>query len=340
MLGGSRFLGRAIVDAAVANGWDVTCFRRGTTAISQPVRLVRGDRTKTADLERLAASGQWDAIVDTSAYIPAEVHALAAMLEPVARRYVLVSTVAVYKDWPGQPTNESSPTFTCPSGTRDSSLSYGALKAGCEAAVVAVFGRARTTILRPGAILGPHDYLGRLPWWLRRVQRGGRVLAPGRPERPIQPIDVRDVADFALLSASGGAQGVYNVAGPGMVTMADLLNGCRTATGAEAEFEWIDDEPWLASQGLSPWTSLPLWRIERGVWEVDSARARSAGLTSRALTDTITTTWMWLRNEPGYAPNPENGISPDLEQQLLRRWDRIKRREEPSARAHEEGSSG
>ncbi|MBO0882909.1 MAG: NAD-dependent epimerase/dehydratase family protein, partial [Mycobacterium sp.] len=293
VLGGSRFLGRAIVEAAIASGIDITCFRRGTTTLRQPVHLVRGDRTCRADVAQLAAAGHWDAVIDTAAYIPGEVRDLAIALKPVVGRYVLISTVAAYKQWPAEPTSEQSPLYECPPDAHQEDVTYGALKAGCETAVREVFGADRTAILRPGAILGPHDYLGRLPWWLRRIERGGRVLAPGNPERTIQPIDVRDVAEFAIRTAAR-LSGTFNVAGSGRDTMSDLLVACRVVTASDAELEWVTDEKWLAAQGLKPWTDLPLWRIERGVWQVDCTRAQQAGLRARPILDTVESTWEWL----------------------------------------------
>lgn len=183
-------------------------------------------------------------MIDTSAYVPEQTQKLAAALEGVTRRYVLVSTVAVYRDWPVRPTTEASPVFAYPPRDRTEDPAYGALKAGCEKVVQEVFGPDRSVVLRPGAILGPHDYLGRLPWWLQRIAKGGRVLAPGNPDRVITPVDVRDVADFAL-GAAGEISGVYNVAGPER-TMGELLDACRTVTESDAELEWVADEEWLA----------------------------------------------------------------------------------------------
>lgn len=323
VLGGTRFLGRAVVAGALSEGIDVTCFRRGTAEADQPaVRLIRGDRTKDADIARLAASGDWDAVVDTSAYDPENTRLIATALEPVATTYQMVSTVAAYRDWPAVPTTESSPLHTYPPEDRTVSAGYGALKAGCEAAVQEVFGPDRSVILRPGVILGPHDYLGRLPWWLLRIARGGRVLAPGDPHRTITPVDVRDVADFSIRAAAGRS-GIYNIVGPGR-TMLELLEACSTVTESDAVLEWVTDERWLAAQGLTPWTSLPLWRADRGVWKVDATRAQQAGLTARPLLDTIAHTWRWLRTGgDDTVPNPENGISTDLERTLLQRWNRV-----------------
>jgi 2'-hydroxyisoflavone reductase len=212
ILSGSWFLGCAVAETAVASGWEVTTFRRGRSGADAPgVTLVRGDRTNATDVARLADAGPWDAVVDTSGYVPRDVLAVARALEPVVRRYVFVSAVSVYHDWPTAPLTEEFPVLDCPSdagpdfgydGDPGPSV-YGFTKAGSEQAVLETFGADRSVVLRPGVIVGPREYIGRLPWWLRRVARGGRVLAPGRPSRQIQPMDVRDVAQFALRTAVG-----------------------------------------------------------------------------------------------------------------------------------------
>jgi nucleoside-diphosphate-sugar epimerase len=332
ILGGSWFLGRAVVDAALLRGWDVTTFRRGQSGGGAPgVTVLRGDRTSAADLARLADAGPWDAVVDTSGYVPREVLAAARALEPVVGRYVFVSTVSVYQGWPTAPLTEDSPVLDCPPDAgpefgydADPGPSvYGFTKAGSERAVFETFGAQRSIALRPGVIIGPREYVGRLPWWLRRVARGGRVLAPGQPERRIQPVDVRDVAEFALRVALGRV-GIFNVTAPGQDTMADLLTACREVTGSAAQFEWITDEQWLVAQGVRQWTELPLWRTYPGAWAVDSSRARAAGLHSRPLRSTVTDTWEWVHpGEPSVAHERafEQGIDPDKENAILGIWD-------------------
>lgn len=189
MLGGSWFLGRWVVTEALRAGWPVTTFRRGVSGSDVPgAEVVRGDRTSAGDLERLAAAGPWDPVVDTSGYVPREVGRVARALQPVAGRFVFVSSVSAYTGWPVEPLTETSAVLDCPpdadgdfgfDGDPGPSV-YGFTKAGCERAVSEVFGSERTTVLRPGVILGRWEYVGRLPWWLGRMARGGRVLALGR----------------------------------------------------------------------------------------------------------------------------------------------------------------
>ncbi|MBF6369945.1 NAD-dependent epimerase [Nocardia puris] len=332
ILGGSWFLGATIAEHAIASGAEVSTFRRGRTGSDiTGVHLIKGDRTVAGDVARLAAAGPWDLVADTGAFVPNQTLNLARALEPVADRYLLISSVSAYRDWPVAPLTEDSPLLDCPADADDSfgydadpsPTKYGFGKAGCENAVGEVFGPDRVAILRPGVILGPREYVGRLEWWLRRMERGGRVLAPGRPDRRIQPIDVRDVADFAL---TPGLTGTFNAAAPGTETMADLLESCHEITGGGADLEWVTDEVWLAEQGVRQWTELPLWRTYAGAWAVDASRARSAGLVTRRLRDTVADTWTWLQSGGASIEHEraaELGISPARERALLGLWDAV-----------------
>lgn len=332
VLGSSWFLGRAVVDAALSAGWEVTTFRRGRASSGDDpagVHAVRGDYADPAALAQLAAAGPYNAIVDNLAYTPRETLAVARALEPVAGRYVMTSTVSVYEGWPTQPLTEDSVVLDCAPDAgpnpgyngNPAPTTYGFGKAGCERAILSTFGADRTAILRPGVILGPHEYVGRLPWWLRRMQRGGQVLAPGSPDRKIQPVDVRDVAEFAVRCAAG-VTGVFNVAGSGRESMGDFLAACRAATGSDAELVWITDEQWLADQGVRQWTELPLWRTYPGTWAVDASRARAAGLVTRSLATTAADTWAWLNNGSmvEHERAGELGITPEREAAILGVW--------------------
>ncbi|MFI6367950.1 NAD-dependent epimerase/dehydratase family protein [Nocardia sp. NPDC050630] len=332
ILGGSWFLGHEVASQAVRRGWEVTTFRRGHSGSDvEGATVVRGDRTKPDDLLRLAEAGPWDLVVDTSSFVPRETLQMARTLEPVTNRYVLVSTVSVYEGWPIEPLSEDSVVLDCPSDAGPDygydgdpgPSTYGFGKAGCERAVIETFGRARTAVLRPGVILGPREYVGRLEWWLRRMDRGGRVLAPGRPERAIQPVDVRDVAAFALTPS---LTGVFNLTASGHETMDDLLRACLGVTGGKATLEWITDEQWLVAQGIRQWTELPLWRTYKGAWAVDSHRAVEAGFISRPVADTVADTWTWLTSGGAAIEHEragELGISPQREQTLLGLWDAV-----------------
>ena len=223
---------------------------------------------------------------------------------------------------------ESTEVLYCPASAgpdygedvEDGPTQYGYQKSGCELAVTSSFGPENCTILRPGVILGPREYVGRLPWWLRRVAAGGRVLAPGDPARFIQPVDVRDLAAFVLLSISQPVAGTYNITAPQYwETFGQLLQACAEVTGSDAEFTWVSDSELLAA-GVRQWSELPLWRTFPGVWAVDSAAAQARGLSCRKVIETAADTWAWMNS--GAADftdqrSAEIGISPDLERRIL-----------------------
>jgi nucleoside-diphosphate-sugar epimerase len=169
-------------------------------------------------------------------------------------------------------------------------------------------------------VLGPREYVGRLPWWLRRVAEGGQVLAPGSPGRSIQPIDVRDLAVFALAAAARDIPGAYNVAAPvGGETFGGMLDACAEVTGSDAEFVWVTDER-LVAEGVRQWSEIPLWRTFPGVWRVDSGAALAAGLACRPLARTVADTWAWLQDLDVSLDDErasEIGISREREHQIL-----------------------
>jgi nucleoside-diphosphate-sugar epimerase len=329
VLGGTWFLGRHIVEEALRRNHDVVTFNRGISAPDVPGGIpLRGDRSDPNDLSELARHGDWDAVIDLSGYVPNMVLATVEALRERVSHYVFMSTVSVYPDWPWRPVIETSPIHECsPSATRDDaptsrSKAYGILKAGCERAVTEGFG-PRTTILRPGVVLGPRETIGRLPWWLRRMVQGGDVLAPGPAKRRVQPVDVRDVAAFALDLIHGRAFGTFNVAAPvGHSTYGAFLQSCIAATGGTANLVWVGDQ-FLIDHDVHQWTELPLWRTYPGTWNVDAARARKLGLRSRPLQETVLDTWEWLAaggRAVDHQRQTEQGIAPDKEQRLLALW--------------------
>jgi len=334
VLGGTWFLGRAVVEDALGRGWSVTTFNRGRSQRDVPgVVAIHGDRTVETDLARLAAAGPWDVVVDTSGQEPWIVSAAVRALAEVAARYVFLSTVTVYPDWPDQPVDETSPVRPASASMRADDPeagvgrdAYGTLKAGAELAVRQVFGDKRSLILRPSVILGQGEYVGRLPWMLRRMAAGGEVLAAGDPERGIQVIDARDVAAFALAAASDGLAGAFNLAAPeGAATYGELWRACADVTHAadRSQLVWVSDE-WLSRQDVKPWTEIPLWRTQPGTWRVDVGKAVAAGLTCRPLSETVADTWEWLRREDPVASErqAEHGLDRHKETALLAAWRR------------------
>jgi 2'-hydroxyisoflavone reductase len=281
VLGGTVFLGRHVVDAAVRRGHDVTIFTRGKHGKGPPgVEHVTGDR---ADVTPLRGRG-WDAAIDTSGYDPAHVDASSGL---EIGHYVFVSSCNAYPDWPDKPVDEDSPTWREGEG-------YGPDKAAAETFVLARGG----AVVRAGLIVGPHDNIFRLPWWVRRIREGGTIPAPGRPDRSMQIIDARDLAGWMLDLAERRVAGAFNGTSPaGTQTMGEVLDAAVTATGADAELAWISDER-LQTLEVEPWVELPLWipaDAFPGTWTIGTERAEAAGLRARPVAETVADVWAWLR---------------------------------------------
>lgn len=327
IIGGTRFLGRHLVEAALARGDEVTLFNRGQSAAAPPpgVEWRQGDRR--AELSALA-TGQWDAVVDTCGYLPGEVARMAAMLHGRVGRYVFISSISAYAG-SARPNDEDAPLAT--TDTPDTEVvdgsTYGPLKALCEAAATARFGD-RTLLVRPGLIVGPHDPTQRFTYWPARFGRakdGDEVLAPGAPEAPIQYIDVRDLAAFVLEAAAAGQQGAFNaISPPQRWHWGELLQACADAAGCRPAVQWAD-EAWLQAQGVAPWSDLPLWvpaEGEQAAFMLQPARrAEAAGLRHRPLAETVADTLAWWRSLPAdQQAFTRAGLSPEREAALLRAW--------------------
>ena len=290
VLGGTVFLGRHYVAAALARGHAVTLFNRGRhePGLFPEAEKLRGDRDQ--DLSALRGRS-FDAVFDPSGYRPEQVRAVLQALGGRSPHYAFVSSISAYGSFP--------PGRSCDEGSAlaQGSQGYGALKARCEEALAeALPGRA--AVVRPGLIAGPHDPTDRFTYWPRRMSRGGEVLAPGRPERPIQFIDVRDLAHWCVLLAEQRRDGIFNAVGPGSrLSMGGFLEACRLALGSQARLHWVPDEE-LAAAGVKPWTELPLWIPDAdpdsgGMLLADNRRAIAAGLSFRPLADTIRAVFDW-----------------------------------------------
>ena len=299
VLGGTVFLGPHVVSAALERGHAVTIFNRGrhSTHVSSEVEQVRGDRN--IDIGALRGR-RFDAVIDTSAYVPAHIRSAVEALCDSAEHYVFISTISVYAAFPPQTSvDERARTAVGEEG-------YGASKARCEEVLEATW-PGGATLIRPGLIVGPRDPTDRFTYWPRRVEAGGRTLAPGRPLRPVQLIDVRDLAAWSVRVAEDRVAGVFNAVGPASVlTMGELLAECRRELKSDAEFVWIADDDLIAA-GVQPWTDLPLWIPEAdpehgGMLLASNAAAVRAGLRFRALADTIRDTREWDRREGATAP--------------------------------------
>ncbi|MCW3844682.1 reductase, partial [Micromonospora yasonensis] len=287
------------------------------------VHRLRGDRTVPDGLAALAG-GEWDLVVDTWDGAPRAVRDAARALVDAAPHYVYVSSGSVYAEPVPPGVGEEAPTVEAEADAADGD--YPRNKAGGERAAVEVFGD-RALLARAGLILGPGEDIGRLPWWLHRIARGGEVLAPGPRDLPVQYIDVRDLARWLLDRGSERTGGAYNVIGrTGHATMGELLDAAVAATGSGATLRWTDPEPILAA-GVEPWNDLPIW-IPRGhayrwLQERGVERAYAAGLDCRPVAETVEDTWRWLREVgrvPARAGRPARaavGLDPAREAALL-----------------------
>jgi 2'-hydroxyisoflavone reductase len=319
ILGGTEFVGRAFVDEALARGHDVTVLNRGSREPRSDVTTLVGDRTLPGGLDAVA-TGRWDVVVDTWSWAPVAVRDAATVLRDRADRYVYVSSRSVYAH--PAPLDDESAEVVDASADDTGFADYARAKAGGERGAIAGFGD-RAVLLRAGLILGPFENIGRLPWWLSRVARGGAVVAPGPADLAIQYIDARDLAAFGLESQLAGAVDI--VTPPGAHTMRDVLEACRAVTGSDADLRWTPPEVVLRA-GVEPWIELPIWippgEDHDGMHRAAAARAAAAGLATRPLLDTVADTWSWLRSIGGVAPQrpdrPTVGLPEEKERALLR----------------------
>jgi len=323
MLGGTEFVGRAVTEAALARGWEVTVFHRGKHAPPEGAAALHGDRGSAAGLAALE-EGEWDAVVDTWSGAPSAVRDAARLLAGRVGRYAYVSSSSVYAFPPTPPYGEQAPVVA---GSPDATGAedYAQAKRGGELAVTEEFGD-RALLLRAGLILGPYENIGRLPWWLTRIARGGPVLAPGPRELALQYIDVRDLAGWTLDALEAGRGGAYNlVSEAGHTTMGEFLESCVTVTGADAELRWTAPADVLAA-GIAPWIELPVWLAagepDAVIFGADASKARADGLRCRPIGETVADTWAWLQSIGGVAPQrpdrPVVGLPPEKEAAVLR----------------------
>ncbi len=335
VLGGTGFLGPQFVDVARAHGHTLTLFNRGKTNPErfagddyQDVEQLHGDR-KT-DMSALEGDRRWDAVLDTSAYLPADVARSTGLLGKRVGQYVIVSTISVYAktDTPGQ--DESAPLIELPDPnvTEVTGETYGGLKALCEKAAQDRM-PGRVTVVRPGLIVGPGDHTDRFTYWPARADRGGEILAPGSAADPTQFIDVRDLAAFLLTTIERRHVGIYNADAPaGKLTMGELLKTCqdvaRERKAPASTLTWVAAD-FLEAQKVSPWQDMPAWIPAQGEYagfgRISSAKAQVAGLTWRPLRDTVRDTLDYWRSLPdARRAKPKAGLAPEREAEVLKAW--------------------
>jgi 2'-hydroxyisoflavone reductase len=318
VLGGTKFLGRAAVEAALARGDEVTLFNRGETNpdLFPEVEKLRGDRD--GDLSALEGR-EWDAVIDPSGYVPRVVRASAELLHGSVGHYLFVSSGSVYAEPYVAGYDESAATVELADPESEDVLAdYGALKAACERVVSQVFPDASTNV-RAGLIVGPYDPSGRFPYWPLRLSLGGPALAPAPPDQLVQFVDVRDLGAWLVEACAESVSGTFNATGE-PVRLDTALSAC-----GNGELVWIDEQ-FLLDRGVQPWMELPLWvpREAADFLQMSIAAAVAAGLRFRPLEETARDTLAWAR-ETGAELVTETtygsaGLAPAREAELLAAW--------------------
>jgi 2'-hydroxyisoflavone reductase len=324
VLGGTVFLGRTLVDAALGLGHKVTLFNRGKSKphLFPEIEKLVGDRD--GDLSALEGR-RWDVAIDTCGYVPRVVRQSARLLVNAVDHYTFISSVSVYADLRKPGVDESAPVGTIEDENTEeiTGETYGPLKALCEQEVFQNLPQ-RGLVIRPGLIVGPHDPSDRFTYWVARVSQGEEVLVPQPTDLPVEFIDVRDLADWILRMVESRKTGTFNAVGPGQsLSMEGFLKTCKRVSESDALFCWTDGA-FLLSQHIEPWSDMPMWIPPEhpefsGMFAVSCEKALLAGLTHRPTEDTIRATLAWMKTRgPGYSMKA--GISRQREKELLNLW--------------------
>ena len=321
ILGGTQFLGRHFVDAVQARGWPLTLFNRGQTNpdIYRDIDQLRGNRDpKIAPGLEALARRSWDLIVDPSGYVPRLVNASLSALDS-SSYYCFISSISVYRDFATPHQDENAPLGEIEDPTTEewSGPAYGPLKVLCENEVRAAR-PANHLNVRAGLIIGPHDPTERFTYWLRRVARGGEVLAPVGPDLPCQAIHARDIAEWSLDMAASHRSGTYNVTSA-VYSFGELLETTQRISGSDARITYVSEE-FLLEQEVGPWMELPLWLPAEmaGLVRTSVAAAQEQGLQTRPLAQTIRETLAWAEETPPV--DTSVGLTPEREAELLAAW--------------------
>lgn len=327
VIGGSAFLGRHVIESALARGDTVTTFNRGKTGrgLYPQVEELYGNRD--GDLEALKGR-TWDAVVDTCGYVPRVVRQSASLLAGKVGHYTFVSSLSVYGDDFTPYSDESLPVQRMDEDPDSEEIMkyYGALKARCEQTVEEYF-PGKGLYARAGLIIGKYDQVNRFPYWLKRIGKGGEILTPGNPDAPLQLIDARDLADFMLHCAENGTAGAFNLTGPEKpYKFPDVLNTLKQVIGGDAHFVPVSDE-FLAENKIDPLDGLPLWMPPeyKGFFLRKIDKALAAGLSFRPLEETARIAWDLIQHGPPPPPKEagvrlQSGLPPERETELLALW--------------------
>ena len=300
MLGGTGFLGPQVVEYALKRGHSVTLFNRGKTrpGLFPKLEHLQGDRDGKLDALK---DRKWDAVVDTSGNVPRIVKMSADLLAPNIKHYLYVSSISVYVDT-SKPGDETATLATMDDPKNEEVLkNYGALKALSEKAAETSM-PGKTTVVRPGLIVGPDDPSDRFTYWPVRIAKGGEVLAPGGPEDLVQVIDAADLGVFLVTLIENNTTGVFNATGPEKtLTMGAMLDACKAASKNDAKLVWVDAD-FLEAQNVEAWSDMPVWVPNKGETagfaKVSIEKALKAGLTFRPIAETAKSTLAWFHTLP------------------------------------------
>jgi 2'-hydroxyisoflavone reductase len=329
ILGGKRFLGIALIEALLKAGHTITLFNRGKTNAELFPEITNLIGERDGDLSALKRR-KWDAVIDTSGFIPRVVKKTASMLSGKCGLYTFISSVSVYQDFrmPDIAEDYVLSQLEDPDNEDYTGDSYGPLKALCEYEIQKNFD-GKVLVIRPGLIVGPNDPTDRFTYWTHRVSLGGKVLAPAPPSANLQFIDVRDLAEFIVRMVERNSEGVYNVTGPKKpANMGSLLVACREASLTESSFVWIE-EPFLLKEGVTPWTELPLWVPSSdpaftGFYSININRALKAGLSFRPLSKTVNDVLEWTKTRPQHY-KMKTGMDIAREAELIMKYEKENR---------------
>ncbi|HEX2166379.1 MAG TPA: NAD-dependent epimerase/dehydratase family protein [Longimicrobiales bacterium] len=342
ILGGTGFTGPHQVHYAIDRGHHVTVFNRGRSQADLPAAVVhlQGDRNAPdglAALEREVANGtKWDVVIDNPTTLPFWVRDAGRVLGDATQHYVFISTISVYADTSRAGMDETTElaAYTGADALAETMQTYQASRGGLYGPLKAASEReaekwfpGRTTVIRPGLIVGPRDMSGRFTYWPVRIARGGEVLAPGTGHDAVQVIDARDLAEWTIRMAETRTFGTYNATGPaGELTIAEMLGGIRGAFDGTTKMNltWVPAD-FLAEQSIRGWSHMPVWVAPRddnaGFSRVSIERALNTGLTFRPLAMTARDTLEWFRSLPSDVQARVGGpLAAEREAEVLRAW--------------------
>lgn len=352
ILGGTGFTGPHQVNYAVARGHQVTVFNRGRRQADIPtsVKHLTGDRNlpNGTGVEALKGTENWDVVIDIPTTNPNWVRDAGNALKGRVGQYIFVSTISVYAEPQPKPWGDETIPLLEYKGPKDpfgatlqevAAMGYGEMKVMSEREAAKLF-PGKTTIVRPGLIVGPGDTSDRFTYWPMRIARGGEVLAPGDGTDPVQIIDARDLAEWIIRLAENKTFGTFNATGPrSALNMVEMLGGIRAAMpgSLDVKFTWVPSD-FLTSKGVQGWTNLPVWVPSEpgneGWSRTSIERAVAAGLTFRPLADTAKATLDWhnarpeaqrvfprmMKRQDGTEVMSQFGLTPEREKQLLDEW--------------------